>query len=538
MKKIFLCILSAIFLTLSFPKINLSLLAFVALVPLMLALDGLKAKKCFSLSYFCGALFFFMVFFWVLFVTRLGTVFLLAFLSLYFGLFGLGYCWLSQKRVLAKIFLIPALWVSIEYVRAHFLTGFGWALLGHSQYQNLWLIQMADMTGVYGISFLVVMVNVIVTEPILLGLKLAETGTSQFHLNATLRKIGAEAVFAKQKPPLKEFFVSWAIVSLVFGASVVYSLLALKNNFEGPKIKVGVAQGNISLERRWRPQSRPFILRDYFAFSEELVKEKVDLIVWPESSYPGIQGEQPEFFALLKDFIAETKTPHLIGIITQEGNNYFNSALLFSSQGEVVGRYDKLHLVPFGEYLPLRKKLPFLAGIVPIDDFLPGNQYTLFKVSQRSEGGKAFFCSVLICFEDTIPELASGFVKNGANLLVNISNDAWFGDTKEPFLHLQSAVFRSIENRRYLVRCGNVGVSCFVDPYGRIVSRVEAQGKSAYVSGARAQDVFLINAKTIYTKFGDFFAYFCISGILVMAILNSVHRPKKESLAVASAALG
>lgn len=492
-KKILLCVLSAVLLALSFPKANLSFLAFVGLVPLFMVLKGETPKRCFALLYLCGIVFFFMTFSWLLFVTKLGTVFLLAFLALYFGLFGIGYCWLSKTKLLAKIFLIPALWVALEYIRAHFLTGFGWALLGHSQYQNLWFIQIVDITGVYGISFLVVMVNVVVYE----------------------------ALLAKPKAPVKEFFAALSIVTILVGVSIIYSLNVLKNNFDGPRIKVGVAQGNISLMRHWNPREKPLILKDYFALSQKLAEKNVDLIVWPESSYPGNTAEDLLRFELLRSSIAQTKISHLVGIIVKEGDNYFNSALLVSPDGKIAERYDKLHLVPFGEYIPWRNRLPFLAAIVPIDDFRFGQNHTLFKTPQGCY-------SVLICFEDTLPELASEFVRRGAGFLVNISNDAWFGDTNELFLHLASAVFRSVENRRSLVRCGNVGLSCFIDPAGRLINGVEVQGKKTYVTGVAAENIFLSDRKTLYTKFGEIFAYLCISGILGKAVWDIAARRKSR----------
>lgn len=492
-KKIFFCVLSAVLLVLSFPKTSLSLLAFGALVPLFIALDGEKAKRSFALAYLCGVAFFTLMFFWFIFVTKLGAVLIVLFLALYFGLFGLGVCWLSKKNFLAQIFLIPALWVVLEYLRAHLLTGFGWALLGHSQYQNLWLIQIADITGVYGVSFLVVMVNVVLHG----------------------------AVFAKQKPPLKQIALSFILVAILFTASVAYSAFILSRKVDGIKARIGVAQGNVALVRHWNPREKPYILRDYFALSQKLADEKADLIIWPESSYPGEADDNPTSLEVLKNSIARLKTPHLIGMVTKANGDYFNSATFFSSSGEAVGQYNKLHLVPFGEYIPLRSRLPFLASIVPIDDFRAGEQYTIFKTPQG-----AF--SALICFEDTVPELARGFVARGAELLVNISNDAWFHDTKEPYLHLASAVFRSIENRRYLVRSGNVGISCFVGPTGRILSSVEASGKKTYRSGARAEDVSFIKEKTFYAKIGELFAYFCISVILINVIIDFYRRRKQS----------
>jgi len=303
--------------------------------------------------------------------------------------------------------------------------------------------------------------------------------------------------------------------------SIGYSAYQLSQNIHGTKIKVGVVQGNVPNERRWSPKAGSFILRDYFSLSQKLVADHVDLIVWPESAYPGYYGEDPGLCLALKEFIIKTKTSHLIGTITKKQEEYFNSAAFFSSSGKPEREYHKIHLVPFGEYIPFRKQIPFLSLIVPIDDFTRGREYALFEAPEKEARAQKLYYSVLICFEDTVPELVSGFVKNGANLLINMSNDAWFQDTREPFLHLQSAVFRSIENRRYLVRAGNVGVSCFLDPFGRTINRVRnSLGKGTYVEGVAAQEVYLLRQGTFYTKFGDFFAYFCISGILMMAILN------------------
>lgn len=493
MKKVFFCILSAVLLVLSFPKAGVSLLAFMALVPVLMAMEGERPFRSFARCYLCGVVFFALMFFWFIFVTWLGAALIVLFLALYFGLFGIGYAWLSKKNFLAQIFLVPALWVAIEYLRAHLLTGFGWALLGHSQYQNLWLIQIADITGVYGVSFLAVAVNVVIFG----------------------------AVFAKQKPPRKQIVLSFILVAVLFTASIAYSAFILAKKFDGKQARVGVAQGNVALVRHWNPREKPYILRDYFALSEKLASEKANLVIWPESSYPGEVDDNPLSLEVLKNSIAWLKTPHLIGKVTKANGDYFNSAIFFSSNGEAVGQYNKLHLVPFGEYIPFRSRLPFLASIVPIDDFRAGEEYTIFKTPQGT-------FSALICFEDTVPEVARGFVTRGAELLVNISNDAWFHDTKEPYLHLASAVFRSIENRRYLVRCGNVGISCFVGPTGKVLSSAEVAGKRTYRRAARAEDVRFISEKTFYTKFGELFAYFCISVILIIIMMEIAMQQRKK----------
>ncbi len=484
---------------------NWSFLAWIALVPLMLSLEGKSRGESFRLGYFCGILFFGLTVYWFIFVTVLGAILAVAYLALYLGLFGLGYYWLSKKKFLVQIVLIPSFWVVLEYIRGHLFTGFNWVSLGYSQYQNLGLIQIADITGFYGVSFLIVMVNVFLKEIFLFSFKRSSLVSRKELLNALV------------------------VVVVAIALSVGYSFYKLQKDFSGPKMRVGVVQGNVPHERKWHPKAWPLILRDYIALSGRLSQEKVDLIVWPESSYPGFFGQDAEITKAFKAFLLETKTPYLIGMITQEGGNYFNSAVFFSSAGRSGTTYHKRHLVPFGEFIPFRKQFPFLAAMIPLDDFTKGKEYVLFEAPLEQAREGKFFYSTLICFEDTVPELVRGCVQQGAGLLINMSNDAWFGDTGEPFVHLQAAVFRSIENRRFMVRCGNVGVSGFIDPLGRILGEVKnAQGKRTYVEGVAAQDVAFVSVKTLYTKFGDFFVYFCISAILLSVVLQITQYQKRR----------
>jgi apolipoprotein N-acyltransferase len=180
-------------------------------------------------------------------------------------------------------------------------------------------------------------------------------------------------------------------------------------------------------------------------------------------------------------------------------------------------QYDKIHLVPFGEYVPLRGLFPFLSDLVPIGDFTPGKEYTLFSIDFKEGTGslKQGLFGVLICFEDTLSYISRRFTQEGAQFLVNITNDAWFLDTPAPFMHLQASVFRAIENRRSLIRSANTGVSSFVDPSGRIYRYLQdTHGKKTFVEGYAREEVLLSQEKTFYTKFGDVFAYLCFGCIL------------------------
>ena len=229
--------------------------------------------------------------------------------------------------------------------------------------------------------------------------------------------------------------------------------------------------------------------------------------------------------AFLKEAIKaqarDIKIPLLVGSVSSKDNQYFNSAILISEEGQFLQKYDKLHLVPFGEYIPLKKIFSFLETVVPIGDFVPGEEYTVFSLDAKRHKLNAIRFSVLICFEDLFAGLSRQFVKKGAGFLVNITNDAWFGDTSSPEQHLQASVFRAVENRRYLVRAANTGMSGFISPCGRL-DLLKKNNKSTYVSGYKTENIFIAKDRgTIYTRFGDFFILICLVIVGVGAIIRS-----------------
>ncbi|MBI5145405.1 MAG: apolipoprotein N-acyltransferase, partial [Candidatus Omnitrophica bacterium] len=203
---------------------------------------------------------------------------------------------------------------------------------------------------------------------------------------------------------------------------------------------------------------------------------------------------------------------------------YFNRALLVSAEGEVLNQYDKLHLVPFGEYIPLRKALPFLETVVPIGDFTAGREYTVFKQVTRSPGHQVTSqLSVLICFEDLFPELSREFVKKGADFLINITNDAWFKKTSSPYQHLCASVFRAVENRVPVVRAANTGVSGFIAPTGKIITLVQDEsGRNIFVDGYKTQEILIPERDlSFYTRYyGDIFILLCLVFVIYFLILK------------------
>lgn len=489
---LFLCFLSSVLLILAFPKTDFWPLAAIGLVPLLLTLDHKNYFQSFALAYGTGVLFFAGTLYWFIHVTFLGAALLILYLSLYFGFWGLGVCYISSRNILNKIFFLPSWWVVLEYIRGHFLTGFDWASLGYSQYKNLIFIQIADMTGVFGVSFLIVMVNLVTKDLI-----------QERVLSAPLKKsLGIAA--------------GLIVLTLAYGGDK-YTGIAIES--DTPRLKVAVIQGNIPQEEKWVKVYWPGIMKKHLALSREALSKSPDLIIWPETSLPGNLWEDKIFLSQLQPFVKEIKIPLLAGTVINDGGQYFNSALLLSSDGELAGRYDKVHLVPFGEYIPLRRYFPFLSNIVPIGDFTPGKEYTLFPFKEKDALTTNYF-SVLICFEDTIADLARRQTQEGSQLFINITNDAWFQDTKAPFMHLQNAVFRAVENRRSLVRSANTGFSGFIDARGKVADYVNSPHKATYVAGYALADVYWRKEKTFYTRYGDIFVLLSFITFFLILLKN------------------
>ena len=503
--QLLLAVASSLLLILAFPNFYLTHLAWIAIIPILFAVDGQSPRKAFAIFYLTGILFFLGTIYWLIHVTLPGMIAVVLFLGLYFGLFGLMLSkvlpttppGLSARKAgggYRTLFFIPAAWVTMEFLRSTLFGGFGWPLLAHSQSVNLPIIQIADMTGAYGVSYIIVLVN----AAIFLTIK--------------------DMRFARfQKVP----YLLLAVFILY--VSVAYGILRVKNIFTGQTIRVAVVQGNIPQHQKWDASRAEEILAKYERLTKDASKEKPDLIIWPETSVPGYLGRERILSERLRTLASSVATQILAGAPTEKGAEeaYYNSAVLFSGDGRVIDSYDKIHLVPFGEYLPFKSVFSFVENFAPspIGDFSPGREYKVFKfIIERASGGKdigwklikkvKFSC--LICFEDIFPGMAREFVKNGASFLVNITNDAWFGNSSAPYQHAQCSVFRAVENRVNVVRAANTGLSCFIDQRGSISDAVSSNGREIFIEGYKARDIILTPTRTFYTSYGDIFAYLCI----------------------------
>ncbi|MBU1125875.1 MAG: apolipoprotein N-acyltransferase, partial [Candidatus Omnitrophica bacterium] len=470
---------------------NWWILSWCGFIPLFLVLTNATRAESFWWAYATGVLFWGGVIFWLVHVTFIGTAILVAYLALYFGIFGifLRSCALPSTSY-AGMFFIPAAWVLLEYMRSVLFTGFPWALLGYSQCRVLPVIQVADIAGTWGVSFLVMVGNVCVWQ-VMVGIRDTVIGVRGPERAKRLRMM---------KTVLGGCFVVAASVGYGFFSLSRYPLPVTHD-----PIKISLIQANIPQELKWNSSAREYILQKYFALSRDAAKDSPSLIVWPEASLPAIVEEEPQYLERIKDLVRRQEVPMLLGAVTERKDRYFNSALLIHQDAQTITAYHKLHLVPFGEYIPLRSILPFLETVVPIGEMSRGGEYTLFQL-------RHWRFAVLIWFEDVFPELSASFVKKGAQFLVNITNDAWYKRTSASYQHLQASVLRAVENRMPLVRAANTGITASIAPTGKIISMVQnPAGEEIFIDGYITSEVSpSLSRPAFYTRFPFLLPLICL----------------------------
>lgn len=494
-------------LSLAFPPIDLSVVAWVAFVPFFWALSGERRPAWIALlGGLFGATFFLFDVSWIyrtltvhghFSVVSAVAVFsgMVATLALFPAAFGLC-LHLFTTRGIEPVIIAPFLWVALEYARAHFFTGFPWDLVGYSQWQRVTLVQIADLTGVYGISFVVVLVNASVWT-ILRGL--------------------VDRYGFKWKLPVVCVGCIGAVTG--YGYLRIHEFPPYKPNGAGTTI--GMLQGNISQDIKWERAARRFTFSTYGTLAEQAVKEGAGFLVWPETSVPILLGGADQEWREVTEISRRVGVPMLVGApsLKVEGGKqrFYNSAFLIED-GMLRYRYNKMHLVPFGEYMPLTWLLPLGTGLAAREeDYSPGQIMTVMS----ADGCPSF--SVLICYEAIFPELSRAALRNGAKLLVNITNDGWFGETAAPYQHLVMAGMRSVENRVWLVRVANTGITTAFDPAGRMIGRIPLDQSGILLTKIP------INSRvgSFYTRFGDLFAWCCL-GICVVAFATSMWRASKS----------
>lgn len=488
--------LTGLLLTGAFPRTGLDGLAWFALLPLLWALRDVSGKEGFRLGFIAGLVHYSGLVYWLVYTMQtygglpvylsVPLLFLLAaYMALYPAFFSLLITSAARKPF-SLFCLMPFAWVSLEYARALLLSGFPWELLGYSQFRRLHLIQISDMTGVYGISFLIVMVNAALFILLLYARKADWQGVRP-------GKCLTVAVLASAMLCLCLFGF--------YGQTRIQMLGEMAKT--SPGITAVAVQGNIDQMVKWDPAFQESSTRKYVELSLSVKEELPDLVVWPETAAPFYFSHNIDLTRTVTDGVRQTGAWFLIGSPShargEQGTDYYNSAYLISPEGETAGRFDKVHLVPFGEYVPLKKWLPFVKKLVAqVGDFKTGKQGDILSADR-------FRLGVLICYEIIFPELSAAAVRNGADILVNITNDAWYGNSSAPYQHFSMSVFRAVENRRALVRAANTGISGFVNPAGHIL-----QSTVLFQDAVVTERIPVMNLKTFYTRHGDLFAMLCL----------------------------
>ncbi|MCL2761305.1 MAG: apolipoprotein N-acyltransferase [Desulfuromonadales bacterium] len=502
-----LVILTSILLALAFPAPSLGILAWLFLIPLLFSVQNKNFLQSFKLSFFAGFLANIGIFYWLnivmttyghlpLVLSILLTLMLSAYLALYIA-FPVALAIRAEKSGISLILSLPLLWVAFEYLRGILLSGFPWAILGYTQYRTLSIIQIADITGVYGISFLIILGNVVIYKII-------------------------KSIISKEeaKYPVAGSLVLLALLVI----TVWYGFVRLNEPNTGRDLKVGLVQGNISQDIKWDPNYLESTLEVYERLTRDIAGQNLDLIVWPESSLPFYFQRDIEHSTRVKNFASEIKSYLVVGspaVETTDNVNFklFNSAFLINPYGEVIGRGDKTHLVPFGEYVPMSKMLPFVHKMVHgIGDFSPGATISPLSGSFGNIG-------ILVCFEGIFPEISREYVKKGANLLVNITNDAWFGRSSAPYQDLSMTVFRAVENKVPLIRAANSGITAIIDSRGHIHGMTPLFKEATLTGKIRLSD-----EKTIYTAYGDIFAWLCLLGAGIIILIPFLKSRRKSEI--------
>lgn len=497
-------------LALSFPRFGHPAFAWIALVPLLIAVSGWRGRserlpgqrplRAFALGLTTGIVYFIGTVYWTSTVVAtygelampiaVGAMVLLAgYLALFPALAALITSRLISRAGAPALLFVPAAWVATEFGRGYLFGGFPWVPLGNSQVTVLPIAQLASVLGVYGVSALVAFVNAVAAFALLTSGR------------ARVKALAAAAI-------LLGVTAGWGTWRVADGSLTR----------EGTPIRVGLIQGNIAQEDKWNTAQSHRIFTTYIAMTRDAVRRGAQFVLWPESSTP-FTFEDDQRGELLRQLARETGVPILLGsdqTVRNAEPRHYNAAFMLGPDGRTAAVYRKIHLVPFGEFVPLAEWVSFfpplvqtLAGFAP---FSPGDAMVMLPVGRH-------LVSTAICYEVVYPSLVREAVQGGSELLTTITNDAWYGRSSAPFQHFELASMRAIEEGRYLARAANTGISGVVDPYGRVV-----RASTLFAQVGLVEEVRLLTHRTVYSALGDAIAYVAIA--LTAAALITVGRAK------------
>jgi len=469
-------------LALAFPAPGWAGAAWVALAPLFYAAVVLGPRPALGWAWLAGTLFFLVLLRWLDFTLRtysvlpwpltwVPTALLAGYCGLWVGLVGGAVAWLAARRgAAAALAAAPFLWVAAEWGRGHLLGGFPWGSLGYTQWDQLAVLQVAELGGVAAVSFVLAAVNAALAGALALPRAAALGGL--------------------------------ALAAGLVGAALGFGAARLAEGEPPGTVTVAVVQPAIDQPLKWDARHTEAALRIYGELTRRAADARPDLIVWPETASPTPLRRDPELLEALRALAATRGVPLLVGsmdVVDAAGADVRNTAFLVTGAG-IVGRYDKIHLVPFGEYVPLASVIGFVRGWAEfISELTPGSRATVFA------GPPAPF-GVVICYEGIFPDLVRRFVRGGARLVVNMTNDAWFGRTSGPLQHLAMYPFRAVEHRVAVVRAANTGVSALVAPSGRIVESL-----GLFARGTLVGRVPLRARETLFSRLGDWLSWLALA---------------------------
>jgi apolipoprotein N-acyltransferase len=494
-------------LSLAFYPDYFGFLAWFSLVRPLWIISALRGREAFNAAYFFGFCFNAFSLYWVAMVTPPGTLVAVVIVSFYYAAVLTAFNRLYRFKPLLGFAALPFLWVGMEYFRTLSEFAFPWSDLGYTQSYYLYLIQIVSVVSVHGLSFLVVVVNVLLWQ-----------------------------VFRKELSPERRLTSFFASAVVVIGL-VSYGWIVVPKYPQPGTLDIAVLQGSVPLEEKWAPGNAAYTINLYDSLVRSVDDSSVALYVWPETAVPCYLTHYDFCRSEVTRLVRRSGAYHLIGAlgagVVDGEQRHFNSCFQIDPQGVVEKRYDKVKLVPFSEQVPYQHQLGFLRRDVLSEyltfietydvqwwsDFHPGDSALLFELPDVYYG-------VLICFESTFPEYARSMIRKGAHFLVGITNDTWFGRSVGIHMHSRIFVTRAVENRTWAVRAANSGLSYIVDSYGRIRDDIPL-----YEATALHGKVGLVSGYSFFTEHGDiagFGSFLILIGIMV--ILAALWIAQKLSL--------
>ena len=469
---------------LCFPSFNHGQLAWGTFVPLLLAVPGLRFRAVLKWTFLAGWLGGLGILYWIYPTCRWGGVHpavallavggLAAHWAFFWALFGGGVKVFSVRPRWEQPFWAAAIWTVCEWLRGNLFSGFPWLTLSCSQWQVPKHLPIAEIGGAYAVSFMIILFN-------------------------GCAAVAVQGFFSRSR--------RWAFVpSLVaLGGIVAGSVFLWRRPLPaaGAPVDMALIQGNIDQYKKWDAAYEEEIVQSYSGLTREAGRPHPLLTVWPETAVPGWVPNEQRQTAWVQSLARENRTFLLAGAVSRQDNRDYNAAFLFSPGGEIIGHYEKNHLVPFGEYVPLRGLLaPFVSVLNDLGSFDSGREARVLSVPGARLG-------VNICFEGLFPKIVRQFTQNGAEILINITNDGWYRATAAPEQHFAASVLRAVENRRWVVRAANTGYSGFISPRGEVIGRTPLLEPAVLLG--RPEPLAI---RTFYSKFGDLFVYLCAVMIL------------------------